>query len=73
MSTERKWSRVAHRMGYEVGKGVGSLLKGHYERILYPYDIFKSGLPFEGKVHMWIHLINGLSYWLLNFISYLTS
>ncbi|XP_014667621.1 PREDICTED: lysine-specific demethylase 5B-like [Priapulus caudatus] len=43
VSYERKWTRVASRMGYEPGKGVGSLLKGHYERILYPYDIFKSG------------------------------
>ena len=41
---ERKWSKVASRMGYVGGKGVGSTLRQHYEKILYPYDIFKSGI-----------------------------
>lgn len=40
---ERKWSKVAGRMGYPVGKNVGTILKGHYERILYPFDIYTSG------------------------------
>lgn len=38
---ERKWSKIAVRMGHPQGKGVGSILKNHYERILYPYDLFK--------------------------------
>lgn len=41
-SAERKWSKIARRMGYPQGKGVGSILKNHYERILYPYDVFKN-------------------------------
>ncbi|XP_030021765.1 lysine-specific demethylase 5B isoform X2 [Manduca sexta] len=41
-SSERKWSKIARRMGYPQGKGIGSILKSHYERILYPYDVFKS-------------------------------
>lgn len=40
---ERKWSRIATLMGYPPGRSIGSYLRGHYERILYPYDIFKSG------------------------------
>ncbi|CAG2066397.1 unnamed protein product, partial [Timema podura] len=38
---ERKWSKVASRMGYPQGKSIGTLLKSHYERILYPFDIFQ--------------------------------
>ncbi|KAL4712461.1 hypothetical protein ACJJTC_007477 [Scirpophaga incertulas] len=41
-STERNWSKIARRMGFPQGKGIGSILKNHYERILYPYDVFKS-------------------------------
>ncbi|CAH2238737.1 jg27662 [Pararge aegeria aegeria] len=41
-SAERKWSKIARRMGHPQGKGIGSILKNHYERILYPYDVFKS-------------------------------
>ncbi|KAI5645926.1 ARID/BRIGHT DNA binding domain-containing protein [Phthorimaea operculella] len=41
-SAERKWSKIARRMGFPQGKGIGSILKSHYERILYPYDVFKS-------------------------------
>ncbi|XP_077289292.1 lysine-specific demethylase 5A-like isoform X2 [Arctopsyche grandis] len=40
-TTERKWSKIAVRMGHPQGKGVGSILKNHYERILYPYDLFR--------------------------------
>ncbi|XP_038219317.1 lysine-specific demethylase lid isoform X1 [Zerene cesonia] len=41
-SAERKWSKIARRMGHPQGKGIGSILKSHYERILYPYDVFKN-------------------------------
>ncbi|RWS28423.1 lysine-specific demethylase lid-like protein [Leptotrombidium deliense] len=44
---DRKWSRVASRMGFNISthnKGtIASLLRQHYERILYPYDVFLSG------------------------------
>ncbi|XP_044742185.1 lysine-specific demethylase lid-like isoform X2 [Chrysoperla carnea] len=40
---ERKWSKIAARLGYPQGKGVGTILKGHYERILYPFDVFRQG------------------------------
>ncbi|KAI1287401.1 Lysine-specific demethylase lid [Halotydeus destructor] len=44
---ERKWSRIALKMGFNTSaqnKGpVASLLRQHYERILFPYDVFLSG------------------------------
>lgn len=46
----RKWSKIASRLGYPVGKSVGTILKGHYERILYPFDVFTSGKGGELKV-----------------------
>lgn len=27
-------------MGYPQGKGIGTILKTHYERLLYPFEIF---------------------------------
>uniref|UniRef100_A0A671V6J0 [histone H3]-trimethyl-L-lysine(4) demethylase n=1 Tax=Sparus aurata TaxID=8175 RepID=A0A671V6J0_SPAAU len=41
---EKRWSKVASRMGFPPGKGTGSLLRSHYERILYPYELFQSGV-----------------------------
>ncbi|CAB3255151.1 unnamed protein product [Arctia plantaginis] len=41
-SSERKWSKIARRMGFPQGKGIGSILKNHYEKILYRYDVFKN-------------------------------
>lgn len=40
---ERRWARVAQRLNYPSGKNIGSLLRSHYERIIYPYEIFQSG------------------------------
>jgi hypothetical protein len=30
-------------MGFPSGKGLGTLLKNHYDRILYPFDVFQQG------------------------------
>ncbi|KAK3512856.1 hypothetical protein QTP70_028920 [Hemibagrus guttatus] len=40
---ERKWTQIALKMGFAPGKAVGSHLRAHYERILYPYYLFKTG------------------------------
>ncbi|XP_060928394.1 lysine-specific demethylase 5A [Limanda limanda] len=45
---EKRWSKVASRMGFPSGKGAGSLLRSHYERILYPYELFQSGATLTG-------------------------
>uniref|UniRef100_A0A8C3TE34 [histone H3]-trimethyl-L-lysine(4) demethylase n=1 Tax=Chelydra serpentina TaxID=8475 RepID=A0A8C3TE34_CHESE len=41
---ERKWTKIAIRMGFAPGKAVGSHIRAHYERILYPYNLFQSGV-----------------------------
>ncbi|XP_039730611.1 lysine-specific demethylase 5D isoform X7 [Pteropus medius] len=40
---DRRWARVAQRLRYPPGKNIGSLLRSHYERIIYPYEMFQSG------------------------------
>uniref|UniRef100_A0A1A7XIH8 [histone H3]-trimethyl-L-lysine(4) demethylase n=1 Tax=Iconisemion striatum TaxID=60296 RepID=A0A1A7XIH8_9TELE len=40
---DRRWTRIAIQMGFTPGKAIGSHLRGHYERILYPYNLFQSG------------------------------
>ncbi|KAL1764734.1 lysine-specific demethylase 5D isoform X2 [Sigmodon hispidus] len=54
---ERRWARVAQRLNYPSGKNIGFLLRSHYERIIYPYEMFQSGAnlvqcntdPFHGE------------------------
>ena len=46
---ERKWTKIASDMGKEVAKHVGANLRQHYERILYPWDLFKAGEPFKRR------------------------
>ena len=41
---ERKWTKIAIRLGYAMGKSVGSTLRHHYEKVLYPYDVFQKGV-----------------------------
>lgn len=38
---DRKWAKVATRMDHQ--SSLGTTLKNHYERLLYPFDIFKLG------------------------------
>uniref|UniRef100_A0A8D0GTH0 [histone H3]-trimethyl-L-lysine(4) demethylase n=1 Tax=Sphenodon punctatus TaxID=8508 RepID=A0A8D0GTH0_SPHPU len=40
---ERKWTKIATKMGFAPGKAVGSHIRAHYDRILYPYNLFQSG------------------------------
>lgn len=40
---ERRWTKIAMTMGFAPGKAVGSHLRAHYERVLYPYNLFQSG------------------------------
>lgn len=40
---DRRWARVAQRLAYPSGKNIGSLLRAHYERIIYPYEMYQSG------------------------------
>ena len=40
VNSEKKWQNIATDMGYS-NKKIGPLLKAHYERIIYPLDIFE--------------------------------
>lgn len=40
---ERRWTKISVKMGFALGKAVGSHLRAHYERILYPYNLFQTG------------------------------
>ncbi|KAM5180075.1 lysine-specific demethylase 5B [Mantella aurantiaca] len=40
---DRKWTKIAVKMGFSTGKAIGSHIRGHYERILYPYTLFQTG------------------------------
>lgn len=53
ISHERRWTKIAAMMGYESGKGVGGTLKCHYERILFPYYLFKTGASLEAANLKW--------------------
>uniref|UniRef100_A0A8C7ZS58 [histone H3]-trimethyl-L-lysine(4) demethylase n=1 Tax=Oryzias sinensis TaxID=183150 RepID=A0A8C7ZS58_9TELE len=63
---EKRWSTVAARMGFPPGRGTGSLLRSHYERILYPYELFQSGATLTVSVgafsqrsfHENVHAVN---------------
>ena len=42
VNEEKKWTKVAQDMGYLMtNKNIGNLLKAHYERILYPLEVFE--------------------------------
>ncbi|KAK9723158.1 PHD-finger [Popillia japonica] len=43
VTKDRKWSKIASSMGYPQGKSIGTILKTHYERLLYPYEVFSQG------------------------------
>uniref|UniRef100_A0A3Q1JHN5 [histone H3]-trimethyl-L-lysine(4) demethylase n=1 Tax=Anabas testudineus TaxID=64144 RepID=A0A3Q1JHN5_ANATE len=49
---ERRWARVAQRLGYPPGKNIGSLLRSHYERIVYPFEMFQSGASLPVSLHI---------------------
>ena len=57
ISQERRWTKVATSMGYESGKGVGGTLKCHYERLLFPYYLFKTGASLEAAVSLYVSFI----------------
>lgn len=47
-SKERKWSKIATLLNYPLGKsGIGTILRQHYERILFPFDVFMTNKHME--------------------------
>uniref|UniRef100_A0A4W6E9W3 [histone H3]-trimethyl-L-lysine(4) demethylase n=1 Tax=Lates calcarifer TaxID=8187 RepID=A0A4W6E9W3_LATCA len=59
---DRRWTKIALQMGFAPGKAVGSHLRGHYEKILYPYNLFQNGAnlpPFVLQVDLVVCLVCG--------------
>ncbi len=54
---ERRWARVAQRLGYPPGKNIGSLLRSHYERIVYPFEMFQSGASLPVSLYTFLSLL----------------
>lgn len=50
---DRRWARVAQRLNYPPGKNIGSLLRSHYERIVYPYEMYQSGANLVVRMPGW--------------------
>ncbi|XP_016075602.1 PREDICTED: lysine-specific demethylase 5D-like isoform X2 [Miniopterus natalensis] len=48
---DRRWAQVAQRLSYPPGKNIGSLLRSHYERIIYPYETFQCGTNLVCNTH----------------------
>lgn len=57
VTRERKWSNISSRMGYPSNKSVGTILKGHYERILFPFDTFTIGEPGDKMKVRWAFVL----------------
>lgn len=68
MTKERRWAKVANKLGYPSGRSVGSILKNHYERILYPFDIFKQGKTLADIVSPFLSLLKSVHHHILNHI-----
>ena len=45
ITKERRWTTLATKMGLKTAnnKGIGGILRTHYERVVYPYVIFETG------------------------------
>lgn len=44
VSKNNKWGKITFRLGYSDGSSLGYVLQQHYEKILFPYDVFLTKL-----------------------------
>jgi histone demethylase JARID1 len=49
VSREKKWQKIAERLCCESSRANGNTLRQHYEKTLYPYDIFLAGTSADNK------------------------
>jgi len=50
ITREKKWPKMAVRLCYQASKNIGSTLRQHYEKILYPFDVSMAGEISDNKV-----------------------
>jgi hypothetical protein len=54
VNADKKWTKVATDMGFAVttNKNVGAVLKAHYERIIFPLEVFEREERKKAKVQL---------------------
>ena len=57
ITREKKWPKIAVRLCYQASKNIGSTLRQHYEKILYPFDVFMAGATTNTKVSQRLYCI----------------
>ena len=50
VTKERKWPKIAVRLCYQASKNIGSTLRHHYEKTLYPFDVSMAGVTSDMQV-----------------------
>jgi len=50
VTREKKWPKMAVRLCYQASKNIGSTLRQHYEKTLYPFDLSMAGATADTKV-----------------------
>ena len=50
VTREKKWPKMAVRLCYQASKNIGSTLRHHYEKTLYPFDLSAAGATADNKV-----------------------
>ena len=50
ITRDKKWPKIAVRLCYQASKNIGSTLRVHYEKTLYPFDVFMAGATADDKV-----------------------
>jgi len=50
VTREKKWPKMAVRLCYQSSKNIGSTLRQHYEKTLYPFDLSMARATADSKV-----------------------
>jgi len=50
VTREKKWPKIAVCLCYQASKNIGSTLRLHCEKILYPFDVFMAAATTDIKV-----------------------
>jgi len=59
ITRDKKWAKIAVRLCYQASKNIGSTLRQHYEKTLYPFDVFMTGATTDAKVSLRLYVFHG--------------
>lgn len=60
ITREKKWPKIAVHLCYQASKNIGSTLRQHCEKILYPFDVFMAGATTDAKVSQRMYCITNV-------------